>query len=64
LELNFIQGIIESDGDGERADNLNNKSVLVSDFKSLNIDIFSANIVDGFIIKHEGNISILKRGNG
>ena len=59
MELSNIPGIIESDGGGERADQLKNKSVKVGVFKFLIIEISSADIVDGFIIKHKRNISIL-----
>ena len=59
MELSNIPGIIEFDVGGERADKLRNKSVKVGVRKIFIIEISSADIVDGFIIKRKRNISIL-----
>ena len=66
LELSNIdvKGTIESEGSSERRDNLSNKSVQVGVGGSLNIEVSSADIIDGFVIKHNGDISVLKEGVG
>jgi hypothetical protein len=62
LELSDVdvKGTIESEGSSERRNNLSNKSVQVGVGGSLNIEVSSADIVDGFVIKHDGDISVLK----
>ena len=52
LELSNIdiKGTIESEGSSERGDNLSNKSVQVGVGGSLNIEISSADIIDGLVI--------------
>jgi len=64
LELSDIdvEGTIESEGGGERGDNLSNESVQVGVGWSLNIEVSSADIVDGLVIDHDGDISVLEEG--
>jgi hypothetical protein len=66
LELGNIdvKGTIESEGSGKGGDNLSNESVQVSVSWSLNIQVSSADIIDGLIIKNDCNISVLKKGMG
>ena len=66
LELSNIdvKGTVESEGSSERWDNLSNESVQVGVGGSLNIEVSSADIVDGFIIKHNSDISVLEEGVG
>ena len=45
-------------------DDLGDKSVQVSVGRSLNIEISSADIIDGFVIEHGSNISVLKKRAG
>jgi len=59
-----VQGSIESEGGSKGGDNLSNKSVKVGVSGSFNIQLSSANIVDGFVIKHNSNISMFKEGVG
>jgi len=63
LELSDInvKGTIESEGGSKRGDNLSDESVEVSVSWSLNIKGSSADIVDGFIVKHDSNISVLEK---
>ena len=62
LELSDInvEGTIESEGGGQGGDNLSDESVEVGVGWSLNIEGSSADIIDGFVIKHNGDISMLK----
>jgi len=66
LELSDIdvKSTIESEGGGKRGDNLSNESVQVGVGWSLNIEVSSADIIDGFIINHNGNIGMLKERMG
>jgi hypothetical protein len=66
LELGNIdvEGTIESEGSGQRGDNLGNESVQVSVSWSLDIKISSADIIDGLIIKDNSNIGMLEEGMG
>jgi len=56
-----IKSSIESEGGGQGRDNLSDESVKVGVGGSLNIELSSADIVDGFVIEHNGNIGVLKK---
>jgi len=64
LELSNIdvQGTIESQRGSQRGDNLGDESVQVGVGGSLNIQVSSADIVDGFVIEHDCDISVLQEG--
>ena len=64
LELSNInvQSTIESEGGSEGGDDLGNESVQVGVGWSLDIEVSSADIVDGLVIKDNGNISVLQKG--
>ena len=57
-----VKGTIESEGSGKGRDNLGNESVQVGVGWSFDIEISSADIINGFVINHNGNISVLKEG--
>ena len=59
-----VKGTIESKRGSKWGNNLSNKSVQVSVGWSFNIKSSSTDIVDGFIIKHDCNISMLKKRMG
>jgi hypothetical protein len=59
-----VKGTIESEGGGQRGDNLGNESVQVGVGWSLNIKVSSADIIDGFVIEDNGNIGMLKKRMG
>jgi len=63
LELSDIdiEGSIESEGGGQRGDNLGNESVQVGVGWSLDIEVSSADIIDGLVIKDDGDIGVLKK---
>jgi hypothetical protein len=63
LELGDIdvEGTIESEGGGQRGDNLGNESVQVGVGWSLDIKVSSADIIDGLVIKDDGDIGVLKK---
>lgn len=64
LELSDInvKGTIESEGGGEGRDDLGDQSVQVSVGWSLNVEVSSADVVNGFVVEHDGNIGVLKEG--
>ena len=57
-----VKGTIESKGSSEGGDNLGNESVQVGVGWSLDIEISSADIINGFVIDHDSNIGVLKEG--
>jgi hypothetical protein len=66
LELSNIdvEGTIETEGGGEGGDNLGDESVEVSVGGALNIEVSSADIVDGLVVEHDGDIGVLEEGVG
>jgi len=64
LELSDInvQSTIESEGGSEGGDNLSDESVQVGVGWSLDIEVSSADIVNGLVIKDNGNIGVLQKG--
>jgi len=59
-----VKGTIESEGSSQGGDNLGNESVQVGVGWSLDIEISSADIIDGFVIEDNSNIGMLKEGVG
>ena len=66
LELSNInvQSTIESEGGSEGGDDLSDESVQVGVGWSLDIEVSSADIVNGLIVEHDGDISVLEEGVG
>lgn len=53
-----VKGTIESQRGSQRGDDLSNKSVQVGVCWSLNIEISSADIIHGFVVEHNSDISV------
>ena len=66
LELSDIdvEGTIESEGGSEGGDHLGNESVQVGVSGSLDIEVTAADIVDGLVVEHDGDIGVLEEGVG
>ena len=66
LELSDIdvEGTIESEGGSEGRDDLSDDSVEVGVGWALNVEVSSADIVDCLVVKHDGDIGVLKEGVG
>ena len=66
LELSNInvQSTIESEGGSEGGDDLSDESVQVGVGWSLDIEVSSADIVNGLVIEHDGDIGVLEEGVG
>ena len=56
-----VKGTIESQRGGQRGDNLGNESVQIGVGWSLDIEVSSADIIDGFVIKDDSDISVLEK---
>jgi hypothetical protein len=59
-----VQSTIESEGSSQTGDDLSDESVQVGVGWSFDIEVSSADIVDGFVIQHERDIFVLKEGVG
>ena len=59
-----VQGSIESQRNGQRRDHLRDQSVQVGVGGSVNVEVSSADVIDGLIIEHNSNISVLQKGVG
>ena len=59
-----VQGTIESQGGGQRGDNLSDESVQVGVSGSLNVQLSSADVIDGFVIEDNGDISVFQQRVG
>ena len=66
LELSDVdvKGTVESERGSEGRDNLGDKSIQVCVGGSLDIEVSSADIVDGLVVEHDCNISVLEEGVG
>ena len=51
-----IQGTIEAEGGSDGRDNLANDSVEVGVGRALNIQVATADVIDGLIVDHEGAV--------
>ena len=59
-----VKGTVESEGGSERGDDLGNESVQVGVGGALNVEVAAADIVDGLVVEHDGDIGVLEEGVG
>jgi len=66
LELSDIdvQGSVESQRGSQGGNDLTDKSVQVGVSGSFNVQVSSADIVDGLVVQHDGNIGVLQKRVG
>ena len=66
LELSQVdvKGTVKSQRGSDRADNLTDQPVQVRIAWSIDIQVSSADIVDGLIVDHEGTVRVLQGGVG
>jgi len=57
-----VKGTVESQRGGKGRDGLGDQSVQVGVGWSLDIELSSADIVDGFVVEHDSNIGVLQEG--
>jgi len=55
-----VKGTIESEGGSEGGDNLGNESVQVGVSGAFNVEGTSADIVDGFVVEHDADLSVVE----
>lgn len=59
-----VEGTIETEGGSQGGDDLGDKSVQVGVGWSFNVELSSADIVDGFVVEHDGDIGVFQKGVG
>ena len=57
-----VEGTIESQRGGQRGNDLGDKSVQIGVGGSFNIQLSSADIINGLIVQHDSNISVFQKG--
>ena len=64
LELSDInvEGTVESEGGSERGDDLGDQSVEVGVGGSLNVEVSAADVVNGLVVEHDGDVGVLEEG--
>jgi len=66
LELGDIdvEGTVETKGGSQGGDDLSDETVEVGVGRTLNVETTTADIVEGLVIEHDGNIGVLEEGVG
>ena len=66
LELGDIdvEGSIETQGSGQRGDNLSDETVQVGVSRALNAEVTAAHIVESLVVEAEGTVGVLKESVG
>merc|ERR1712083_861316 len=66
LELGkiHIESSVEPEGGGDGGDDLTDESVEVGVGRSLDVQVTAADVIDGFVVDHEGAVGVLKGGVG
>ena len=66
LELGDIdvQGAVEAERGGERRDDLGDQTVQVGVGGALDVQVAAADVVDGFVVEHDGDVGVLQQRVG
>jgi len=66
LELGDIdvEGTIEAEGGSQRGDDLSDQAVQVGVRGALNVEGLAADVVDGLVVEHDGDVSVLQQRVG
>jgi len=59
-----VQGTIEAEGGGQRRDDLGLETVEVGVSWALDVETATADVVQGLVVKHDGNVGVLKERVG
>ena len=59
-----VEGAVESQGGGDRGHDLANQPVQVGVGRPFNVQVAAADIVDGFVVDHEGAVGVFQGGVG
>jgi len=59
-----VEGTVETERGSDRGDDLGNETVEVGVSGTFDVKVAAANVVDGFVVNHEGTVGVLKGGVG
>merc|ERR1712094_27654 len=59
-----VEGAIESERSGQGGDHLRDETVQVGVGGALDVEAATADVVDGLVVKHDGDVSVLEEGMG
>ena len=59
-----VEGTVKAEGGSDGADDLSNDAVEIGVSGSLDAETLTADVVDGFVVNHEGNVGVLEGGVG
>jgi len=57
-----VEGTIETEGGGQGGDNLSDESVKVGVGGSLDVKVTAADVVNGLVVEHDGDVGVLEEG--
>jgi len=57
-----VEGTVESEGGSQGGDNLGNESVQVGVGGSLDVKVTAADVVNGLVVEHDGDVGVLEEG--
>jgi len=66
LELGNIdvERTVETEGSGQGRDGLSHQPVKVGVGRALDVEVATADVVDGFVVQHDGDVGVLEEGVG
>jgi len=59
-----VEGTIEAEGRGDGRHNLTDETVKVGVRRAFNVEVATANVIDGLVVDHEGTVGVLEGGVG
>ena len=59
-----VEGTVEAEGRGERRDDLGDEAVEVGVGRALDVEGAAADVVDGLVVEHDGDVGVLEEGVG
>jgi len=59
-----VKSAVESEGGGEGGDDLGNESVQVGVGGSLDVQVTAADVVNGLVVEHDGDVGVFEEGVG
>jgi hypothetical protein len=59
-----VEGTVESEGSGEGRDDLSDESVQVGVGGSFDVEVSSADVIDGFVVEHDSDVGVLQKRVG
>jgi len=66
LELSDVdvERTVETEGSGQGRDGLSHQPVKVGVGRALDVEVATADVVDGFVVQHDGDVGVLEEGVG